>query len=161
MEVRQAHGTINIPLFWAGLVKSSERMENRPLRILLVEDDGSIARVIAIAMQGFGQPYQLDQAYSAEEGLELWGHGGYDLVLSDYNLRGMNGIVMIEQLKEKAPDLPTVIFTAYDDAAVRRAARNAGVSRFIAKPFMIDEMIDVARALLPIRTSALGSSGAE
>ncbi|KPV50952.1 hypothetical protein SE17_23975 [Kouleothrix aurantiaca] len=136
-------------------------METQPLRILLVEDDGSIARVIAIAMQGLGQPYQLDQAYSAEEGLELWQHGRYDLVLSDYNLRGMNGIAMIEQLKEKAPALPTVIFTAYDDASVRRAARRAGVSHFIAKPFMIDEIIDIARGLLPIRSSALGSSGTE
>ena len=71
-------------------------METQPLRILLVEDDGSIARVIAIAMQGLGQPYQLDQAYTAEEGLELWDQGSYDLVLSDYNLRGMNGIAMID-----------------------------------------------------------------
>ena len=137
------------------------RMETRPLRILLVEDDGSIARVIAIAMQGLGQPYHLDQAYSAEEGLELWDQGGYDLVLSDYNLRGMNGIAMIEHLKEKLPELPTVIFTAYDDSSVRRAARKAGVSHFIAKPFMIDEIIEIARGLLPMRSSALGSASPE
>ncbi len=136
-------------------------METQPLRILLVEDDGSIARVIAIAMQGLGQPYQLDQAYTAEEGLELWDQGSYDLVLSDYNLRGMNGIAMIELLKKKVQTLPTVLFTAYDDSSVRRAARKAGVSHFIAKPFMIDEIIEIARALLPIRSSALGSAGAE
>ena len=130
------------------------------MRILLVEDDGSIARVIAIAMRDIGVPYQLDQAYSAEEAIELWAQGRYDLVLSDYNLRGMNGIAMIELLKEQVADLPTVLFTAYDDAQVRRAARQAGVSHFISKPFMIDEMIHIARGLLPIHSSELGSSPA-
>ncbi|HNP84934.1 MAG: response regulator [Chloroflexi bacterium SZAS-1] len=132
-------------------------MVTQPLRILLVEDDGSIARVIAIAMRDLGVPYHLDQAYSAEEGLELWAQEPYDLVLSDYNLRGMNGIAMIAEIKTQAPDLPTVLFTAYDERPVRQAARQVGVTHFIAKPFMIDDMIDVARALLPLHSSELGS----
>ena len=126
-------------------------MSSQALRILLVEDDGSIARVIAIAMQDLGLPFQLDQAFSAEEGLELWGRLPYDLVLSDYNLRGMNGITMIEMLKAEAPDLPTILFTAYDDSQVRRAARRAGVSHFVSKPFVIEEFVDLARALLPLQ----------
>lgn len=125
-------------------------MANPLLRILLVEDDGSIARVIAIAMQQLGVPYHLDQAYSAEEGLELWDQRRYDLVLSDYNLRGMNGIAMIELLKGQAADLPTILFTAYDDSQVRRAARQAGISHFLAKPFMIDQIITITRDLLPL-----------
>lgn len=132
-------------------------MTSQPLRILLVEDDGSIARVIAIAMHDLGVPYQLDQAYSAEEGLELWARRPYDLVLSDYNLRGMTGIAMIEELKAQVADLPTILFTAYDDAPVRRAAKKAGVTHFIAKPFMIDEIISITRALLPIHSSELGA----
>lgn len=131
-------------------------MPNPPLRILLVEDDGSIARVIAIAMQQLGVPYRLDQAYSAEEGLELWDRQRYDLVLSDYNLRGLNGIAMIGLLKGQAADLPTILFTAYDDAQVRRAARQIGVSHFLAKPFMIDEIIQITRELLPLYFSRLG-----
>ena len=132
-------------------------MSSQPLRILLVEDDGSIARVIAIAMQDLGVPYQLDQAFSAEEGLELGGRQPYDLVLSDYNLRGMNGIAMIEALKAELPDLPTILFTAYDDSQVRRAAKRAGVSRFVAKPFMIDEIIDLVRVLLPLQVRSAAS----
>ena len=131
-------------------------MANSPLRILLVEDDGSIARVIAIAMQQLGVPHVLDQAYSAEEGVELWDRQRYDMVLSDYNLRGMNGIAMIALLKSQVADLPTILFTAYDDAPVRRAARQVGVSHFLAKPFMIDEIIQISRDLLPARFSELG-----
>src|SRR6266540_3479109 len=124
-------------------------MTNKPLRILLVEDDGSIAR----AMQDIGVPCQIDQAYSAEEGLELWHQQPYDLVLSDYNLRGMNGLAMIAALKAQAANLPTILFTAYDDAPVRREATKVGVSRFISKPFVIDEFIHIARGLLPVHTN--------
>jgi CheY-like chemotaxis protein len=124
-------------------------MTAKTLRILLVEDDGSIARIIAIAMQDVGVPFHLDQAYSAEEGIDLWRQQPYDLVLSDYNLRGMNGIAMIAALKADAPSLPTILFTAYDDAPVRREAKQVGVSRFIAKPFVIEEFIHLVRKLLP------------
>jgi two-component system, OmpR family, response regulator len=135
-------------------------MTDKPLRILLVEDDGSIARIIALAMHDIGVPYHLDQAYSAEEGLELWHQQPYDLVLSDYNLRGMNGIAMIALLKAEVANLPTILFTAYDDVPVRREAKKIGVSRFVAKPFVIDEFIHITRGLLPTRSNQLGTQSA-
>ena len=133
-------------------------MEKQPLRILLVEDDGSIARIIVIAMRDIGVPYTLDQAFSAEEGLELWDQHPYDVVLADYNLRGMSGTAMIGALKARgAADLPTILFTAYDDARVKKEARAVGVSRFVSKPFVIDEFVKLTRELLPIKATEMGS----
>ena len=132
-------------------------MGPKPLRILLVEDDGSIARVIVIAMRALGVPYQLDQAFSGEEGLELWEKQPYDLVLTDYNLRGMSGIHMIAEMKSSAGDLPTVLFTAYDEATIRKEAKAAGVTRFITKPFIVDEFIATARGLLSARANEHGA----
>jgi two-component system, OmpR family, response regulator len=133
-------------------------MHKNPLRILLVEDDGSIARIIVIAMRDIGVPYVLDQAYSAEEGLELWDQQPYDIVLSDYNLRGMNGIAMIAALRARgATDLPTVLFTAYDDTRIRKEARAIGITRFIPKPFVIEEFVKLTRDLLPVNVSEIGS----
>jgi CheY-like chemotaxis protein len=133
-------------------------MEKKPLRILLVEDDGSIARIIVIAMRDIGVPYTLDQAFSAEEGLELWERQPYDVVLTDYNLRGMSGTAMIAALKTRgAADLPTMLFTAYDDARVQREARAVGVTRFVAKPFVIEEFVRFTRELLPVNASEMGS----
>jgi CheY-like chemotaxis protein len=132
-------------------------MDKKPLRILLVEDDGSIARIIMIAMRDLGVPYTIDQAFSAEEGLELWDQQPYAIVLTDYNLRGMNGIALIGALKARgAVDLPTVLFTAYDDARVQREARAVGVSRFVSKPFVIEEFIKITRDLLPVNVSEIG-----
>jgi CheY-like chemotaxis protein len=133
-------------------------MDKKPLRILLVEDDGSIARIITIAMRDIGVPYTIDQAYSAEEGLELWDQQPYDIVLTDYNLRGMNGIAMIATLRARgAADLPTVLFTAYDDARIQKDARAVGITRFVTKPFVIEELVKLTRELLPINASVIGS----
>lgn len=129
----------------------------QPLRILLVEDDSMIANVIAIGLQTLGVPYTLDKAYSAEEGLELWDQHVYHLVLTDYNLRGMNGLSLISTIKQLNPDIPTILFTAYDTPQLRREARNAGVSEYLPKPFLIEDFVSLTRSLLPIATNEVGA----
>jgi two-component system, OmpR family, response regulator len=131
----------------------------RPLRILLVEDDNAIANVIAIGMQSLDVPYQLDQAFSAEEGLELWLEQPYDLLLTDYNLRGINGLSLIASIRRENPTVPTVLFTAYDTPQLRREARTADVTRFVAKPFLIDEFVTMTRELLPLHANSVGARG--
>jgi DNA-binding response OmpR family regulator len=136
-------------------------MTTRTLRILLVEDDSSIAKAYAIGMHELGVPYQLDQAFSAEEGLELWQRQPYDLLLTDYNLRGMNGLAMVAHLKERGVDVPTILFTAYDSTPVRKEARKLGVNHFIAKPFLIEELVHIVRTLLPVRATEMGAQSAD
>lgn len=128
----------------------------QPLRILLVEDDGGIAHVIRLGLSDLGFPFDLDHAVTAEEGVDFWQHHVYDLVLTDYNLRGKNGLDMISQLKLQDSTVPMVLVTAYDTPALRKQARNAGVERFVAKPFFIDEFTAMVRLLLPTRVSQLG-----
>ena len=132
-------------------------MTTPEFRILMVEDDGTIAHLIAIAMHTLDVSYQLDQAFSAEEGLDLWHAHPYDLLLTDYNLRGMNGITLIETLKQAGSDAPMVLFTAYDTPRIRKEAQHVGVAAFIAKPFFLDEFISTIRGLLPTKSSEMGS----
>lgn len=127
------------------------------MRILLVEDDGHIGAIIRIGMQDLGVLYHLDHAYSAEEALDLWQQQPYDLVMTDYNLRGTNGVDLLATIKQDDASIPTVLFTAYDTPKVRREATNVGVTSFIAKPFFVDEFIDVARGLLPTNVSEMGA----
>jgi two-component system, OmpR family, response regulator len=117
-------------------------------RILLVEDDNYIAKIIGLGMQTLGYPYHLDQAISAEEGLDLWDDRPYDIVLTDYNLRGKTGVKLIEELKRRGANVPMVLFTAYDSAATRREAAAVGVNAFLSKPFLIDEFVGTTRRLL-------------
>ena len=132
-------------------------METPTFRILMVEDDGTIAHLISIAMHTLDVPYQLDQAFSAEEGLELWHKQPYDLLLTDYNLRGMTGIALIETLRGEGHYVPMVLFTAYDTPNIRKEAQRAGVAAFISKPFFLDEFVSTTRSFLPIKSSEMGS----
>lgn len=128
----------------------------KQLRILLVEDDGGIAHVIRIGLHDLGFPYKLDHAFTAEEGLDLCQQHQYDLVMSDYHLRGKNGLDMIEQIKQHDAVISTVLVTAYDTPAIRRQASKVGVDRFVAKPFFVDEFVSLVRTLLPTKASQLG-----
>lgn len=129
----------------------------KPFRILLIEDDSMIASVIALGMRTLGAPYLLDTAYSAEEALDLFEQHDYDLVMSDYNLRGMNGLSLLTTVRQRKPDTPTVLFTAYDTPQLQRQAREAGINDYIAKPFLIEDFVNLARNLLPIAANAIGA----
>jgi CheY-like chemotaxis protein len=131
--------------------------EPATLRILLVEDDGGIAQVIKIGLQDLGMPYHLDHALTAEEGFDLWQRQSYDLVLTDYNLRGKNGLDLITQIKADNAVVPTVLVTAYDTPKLRREARLIGIAEFVAKPFFVDQFTQLVRTLLPARMSEMGA----
>lgn len=125
-------------------------METLILRLLLVEDDGSTAQVIKIGMRHLGIPYHLDAAFSAEEAFALWQERPYDILLTDYHLRGSNGVALAAEVHHVNPTVPIIMFTAYDSQVVRREAMEAGVSIYITKPFFVDRFVDTVRTLLDI-----------
>ncbi|NOK59418.1 MAG: hypothetical protein GFH27_549283n122 [Chloroflexi bacterium AL-W] len=134
-----------------------DHISTDPVRILLIEDDGSTADIIQVAMRSLGFPYKLDVAYSAEEGLQLWRYQPYNLLLTDYNLRGMTGLAVIQQLQSEGMNGPIVFFTAYDGVDVRRAAKQLGVSAYITKPFFVDQFVKTVRGLLPTQADEYGA----
>jgi two-component system, OmpR family, response regulator len=123
------------------------------LRILLVEDDNHIGRIIELALPELGIPYEFVAVLSAEEGLELWEESPFDLLLTDFNLRGMTGLKLVEILKQRGELTPTVLVTAYDSIEVRKEARSVGVDAYVTKPFFMDELVETVRRLLPVNTS--------
>lgn len=124
---------------------------NEPIRILLVEDDNHIGRIIELSLPELGVPYTFSSALSAEEGLELWAQHPFDILMTDYNLRGMTGLQMVAQLAaESGAHIPTLLVTAYDSPDVRREARALGVDIYLTKPFFMDELVDAVRRLLPM-----------
>lgn len=119
------------------------------LRILLVEDDNHIGRIIELSLPELGIPYEFVTVLSAEEGLELWEAQPFDLLLTDYNLRGMTGLKLIELLKARGATAPMVVVTAYDSDDLRREARNVDVAAYLPKPFFMDDLVETVRRLLP------------
>jgi CheY-like chemotaxis protein len=56
------------------------------------------------------------------------------VVLSDINMPGMDGLELLGEIKQRRPDLPVMMATAYGDDERRRRARELGASKFITKP---------------------------
>lgn len=123
--------------------------QEQRLRILLVEDDNHIGRIIELALPELGVPYEFVTVLSAEEGLELWERQPFDLLLADYNLRGMTGLQLVEILSKRGNRAPTVLVTAYDSDEVRREARALAIEAYMVKPFFMDELVATVRRLLP------------
>ncbi len=131
---------------------------DRVVRILMVEDDSHIGRIIELSLSVLGMPYEFASALSAEEGLEYWQNEPFDLLLTDYNLRGMNGLKLITHLKEQGVTVPMVLITAYDTPQLAREAQQVGVDAYIPKPFFVDDMIEHIRRLLPTSERAINDT---
>jgi CheY-like chemotaxis protein len=66
-------------------------------------------------------------------------------VLSDINMPGMDGLELLGEIKQRRPDLPVLMVTAYGDDARRNRARELGASEFITKPVDFDQLKEQLR----------------
>jgi CheY-like chemotaxis protein len=78
-------------------------------RILIVEDEDKLRRVLSLHLQGEG--FETDEARTAEEALPLADRAG--LVLTDLRLPTVDGLTLMERLRLTAPATPVVVMTAY------------------------------------------------
>ncbi|MCE9595774.1 MAG: response regulator [Planctomycetes bacterium] len=119
--------------------------------VLLVEDEPSLRRMVfsALARQG----YVVLEAGDGREALELFGREGarVELLVTDVVMPHMNGRDLADRLRDVRPDLPVLLMSGYtDDLVDRRAIAGAGYE-FIAKPYMLSELLAKVRAMLHAR----------
>ena len=105
-------------------------------RALIVDDVRAECTLISDALLSFG--FESDWVLSAGEALERLTVHPFDVVLTDLNMPGMNGIDLCRRITETQPNLPVVVVTAFGtiDSAVQ--AMRAGAYDFITKPFDIE-----------------------
>jgi CheY-like chemotaxis protein len=89
-------------------------------------------------------------AASGEEALELLSgeiDPGVIVILSDINMPGMDGLQLLGEIKERFPDLPVMMVTAYGDDERRRRASELGTAEFLTKPVDLDRLKTQLRQL--------------
>lgn len=116
-------------------------------RVLIVEDDSSIAQTLVLAMR-YIPAVEAQRAYNGEEALQMWLKQPADILLTDYHMREMNGLELVRELRNRGYTQPMLMLTAYDTIDLQRQAREAGVTELIPKPFFIDKLIDRVAELL-------------
>ena len=116
------------------------------LRILLVEDELSAARMLAKGLRE--QAYAVDVVADGEEALYRASINDYDLVILDVMLPRKNGIVVCRELRAAGSALPVLMLTARDSVPDRIAGLDTGADDYLTKPFDFHELLARVRALL-------------
>lgn len=124
--------------------------------LVLVEDDMLILRTLARGLRDAG--YQISEAESAEDAMEMCGKVRPDLAVLDIRMRGLSGLELGRWLAER--EIPFLFLTAYDDEAFVREAQQAGALGYLVKPLDVPHIIPTletalarARDLIKLRES--------
>jgi len=109
---------------------------NKNMKILIVDDYKTMLRVIGNLLRQLEFSH-IDEASDGSEALTKLRGGRYDLVISDWNMEPMNGLDLLKEVRadEKLRSLPFIMVTAESKTDNVIAAKQAGVSNYIVKPF--------------------------
>ncbi|CCK82122.1 sigma-54-dependent transcriptional regulator [Desulfobacula toluolica] len=116
--------------------------------ILLIDDDQSLRRVTEYNLGAKG--FIVVTAASGKEGLESFETNTPDLVVTDVKLGDMSGLDILATIKEKAPDIPVIIMTAFGSIEMAVQAMHKGAFNFITKPFERETLIQSCKKALEL-----------
>jgi CheY-like chemotaxis protein len=122
------------------------------LSILVVDDEPDVAELFRQGLRREARQgtYVMHFAASGEQALDRLAdeiEPTLIAVLSDINMPGMDGLELLGEIKQRRPDMPVMIVTAYGDDERRRHARELGASEFINKPVDFDQLKESLRQL--------------
>ncbi|MGX1850599.1 response regulator transcription factor [Streptomyces sp. NBC_01456] len=118
----------------------------RPFRLLIVEDEKRLALSLAKGLMAEG--YAVDVVHDGLEGLRQAGAGGYDLVVLDIMLPGMNGYRVCAALRAAGHEMPVLMLTAKDGEYDEAEGLDTGADDYLTKPFSYVVLVARVKALL-------------
>ena len=117
-----------------------------PPRVRVVDDEASIrdllAKTLALA------EYDVELAPNGQVALERMRLGRYDLLITDLQMPGMDGLTVIQEARRLNADLSVIIITGFSTEASAIEAANLGVSGYLTKPFRVPKVLAVAARAL-------------
>lgn len=126
--------------------------------ILVIDDEHNIRNMIRLALQHVD--HTVDVAADGQEGLDRFGDGaGWDLVLLDQRMPGLEGLDVLRQIRYRAPDARVIMITAFGTIDLAVDAMKAGATDFLRKPFTIETLRGAAQTALHSASAGSGGSG--
>ena len=119
-----------------------------PIKILVVEDEESLARFIELELIHEG--YEVEKAEDGRRALELALSADFDLILLDIMLPELNGLEVLRRL-QKEKNTPVILLTARDSVMDKVSGLDAGAVDYITKPFAIEELLARIRVAIKHR----------
>jgi DNA-binding NtrC family response regulator len=118
-------------------------------RILVVDDECSVCQ--ALVMGFASHEFTVDVASNGRSAIQLACPGKYDVLIADLGLPDMNGMEVIERIKERHPEIIPIVITAHSTEESYRQARQNGVAQFLEKPFTLKAIKTAVREALAQR----------
>ncbi|KIA79374.1 response regulator [Chromobacterium amazonense] len=116
--------------------------------ILIVDDAASIRATVSIALKGAG--YEVIEACDGNDALSKLGGTRVNLIISDVNMPGMDGITLLKKLKEGAATkfVPVIMLTTEGSDDKKAQGKEAGAKAWIVKPFDPVKLLDAVSKLI-------------
>ncbi len=117
-------------------------------RIMTVEDSTSLRQMVSFTLQDAG--YDVVEAEDGQDALDKLAVSGVDMVLTDMNMPNMNGVELTESLRLDPAFrfIPVVFLTTESQMQKKQAAKNAGATGWIVKPFKPEQLVRVVKKVL-------------
>ncbi len=121
--------------------------------LLIVDDLVSIHEMLGAVIQPIG--YELAFATDGEKGLATYKAGKFDVVLADIDMKPMDGLTLLRNIKEFDTSAVVIIMTAYASTESAIQALKFGAFDYLQKPFKVDELLRTLKRALEFRQSAV------
>ncbi|HLO90087.1 MAG TPA: sigma-54 dependent transcriptional regulator [Lentimicrobium sp.] len=112
-------------------------------KILAIDDDSIIRTLLTNMLHKAG--YDVITAADGNSGLKLALEEDPDVIITDYQMPGIDGIQLLENVHNTRPSLPIIMLTAHGDIALTIKSMQAGAFDYLEKPIKIDEMLPVVK----------------
>ncbi|MBL8933085.1 MAG: response regulator [Archangium sp.] len=117
-----------------------------PGRILVIDDDRSARMLLERVLTRAGHSVSLVD--TAEEGLLRLKAEPFDLLVTDKNLPGIDGLEVLKQARSVRPNLRALLITGFPTPETQLAANDLGVHAYVTKPFGVHDILDICEAAI-------------
>ena len=116
------------------------------IEVLLVDEDRDVLDIVQTFLQ---REDDLDVTSEADpqQALEMAGDGGYDVVVSDYKMPGLDGLELCAAIRDRTPGMPFLLFSAREPEDVQPMADDAGVTGFVQKGTGTEQYTELAERI--------------
>ncbi len=117
-------------------------------KILIIEDESAIRRVLVKIISEESTDYEVDEAEDGLVGLEMVKKGDYDLIMSDIKMPKMDGVEVLSKIKVLKPEIPVVMISGHGDLDTAVDTMRLGAFDYISKPPDLNRLLNTVRNAL-------------
>lgn len=122
------------------------RADGSPIRVLLVDDEPALTNLVKMALHYEG--WTVEVAHNGRDAVSKFDQVEPDVLVLDIMLPDVDGLQILQRIRESEPYTPTLFLTARDSVMDRVAGLTAGADDYMTKPFSLEELVARLRGLL-------------